>query len=167
MAKVKVGDAAPDFALRSQDGEIVRLSDLLARGSVVVYFYPRDRTPGCTAEAGAFRDSYARFGELGAQVVGISSDSVESHRGFATECDLPFKILSDIDGKVRREYGVTASMGLIPGRVTYVIDTGGTVRCVFSSQLHATRHVKEALESLQRLGDGGRGTRDPSRIEGD
>jgi len=148
MARVSVGDRAPDFSLRSQDGEVVKLNELLRRGGVVVWFYPKDRTPGCTAEAGAFRDSYAKFGELGAEVVGISSDSVESHSGFADECDLPFRILSDEDGEVRRSYGVSSSMGLIPGRVTYVIDKGGIVRYVFSSQLQATRHVKEALEAL-------------------
>jgi thioredoxin-dependent peroxiredoxin len=148
MAAIKVGDLAPEFALRAQDGEVVKLSDLLSRGSAVVYFYPKDKTPGCTAEAGAFRDSYAKFGELGAEVVGISSDSVDSHRGFASECQLPFKILSDQNGEVRKRFGVPSSMGFLPGRVTYVIDRGGIVRYIFSSQLQVTRHVREALESL-------------------
>ena len=151
MASVKAGDHAPEFALKSQEGEVVRLSDLLARGPAVVYFYPKDNTPGCTAEAGAFRDGYAKFGELGAEVVGISSDSVDSHKGFASDCRLPFKILSDGDGAVRKRYGVPSSMGLLPGRVTYVIDRGGVVRRVFSSQLHATRHVEEALKSLRSI----------------
>lgn len=148
MAGVKVGDPAPEFALKAQDGQVVRLSDLLSRGPAVVYFYPKDNTPGCTAEAGAFRESYARFGELGAEVVGISSDSVDSHRGFAEQCQLPFKILSDPGGKVRKEFGVQSSMGFLPGRVTYVIDKEGTVRFIFSSQLRATRHAEEALQSL-------------------
>ncbi len=152
MASVKVGDPAPEFALKAQDGQVVRLGDLLARGPAVVYFYPKDRTPGCTAEAGAFRDNYAKFGELGAEVVGISSDSVESHEEFAGDCNLPFKILSDSGGAVRKSYGVQSSMGFLPGRVTYVIDKGGTVRYIFSSQLHATRHVQEALESLRSIG---------------
>jgi thioredoxin-dependent peroxiredoxin len=151
MASVKVGDRAPDFLLRAQDGETVKLSDLLARGPAVVYFYPKDKTPGCTAEAGSFRDNYAKFGEVGAEVVGISSDSVESHEEFASDCRLPFKILSDNDGAVRKQYGVQSSMGLFPGRVTYVIDKGGTVRHIFSSQLHATRHAQEALESLRAI----------------
>ena len=153
MASVKAGDPAPEFALKSQDGEVVKLSDLLARGPAVVYFYPKDNTPGCTAEAGAFRDGYAKFGELGAEVVGISSDSVDSHKGFASDCRLPFKILSDADGAVRKRYGVPSSMGFLPGRVTYVIDRGGVVRYVFSSQLHATRHVEEALQSLRAIGE--------------
>jgi peroxiredoxin Q/BCP len=151
MSRTKVGDQAPDFSLRSQEGEVVKLSELLERGNVVVYFYPKDKTPGCTAEAGAFRDSYPKFGELGAEVVGISSDSVDSHKGFASQCGLPFKILSDSDGEVRRKYGVSSTMGLIPGRVTYVIDKSGMVRYVFSSQLQATRHVKEALEALATI----------------
>ena len=151
MASVKVGDPAPEFALKSQDGDVVRLSDLLGRGSVVVYFYPKDKTPGCTAEAGAFRDSYAKFGEIGAEVVGISSDTVESHKGFAGDCSLPFKILSDAGGEVRRKYGVPSSMGILRGRVTYVIDKGGIVRYIFSSQLHVTRHVEESLKSLGQM----------------
>ena len=152
MASLKAGDKAPDFELKSQDGDVVRLADLLGRGSVVVYFYPKDNTPGCTAEAGAFRDSYPKFGELKAEVVGISSDSIESHKGFADQCSLPFKILSDSDGEVRKRYGVPSTMGILPGRVTYVIDRTGTVRYVFSSQLRATRHVREALVSLAKLG---------------
>jgi peroxiredoxin Q/BCP len=152
LASINVGDAAPEFSLKSQEGEEVRLGDLLSRGSVVVYFYPKDKTPGCTAEAGAFRDSYAKFGELGAEVVGISSDSVDSHKGFADDCGLPFKILSDADGEVRRSYGVPSTMGVLPGRVTYIIDRGGIVRYIFSSQLRVTRHVKEALQSLEAIG---------------
>lgn len=160
MAGVKVGDPAPEFALKAQDGEVVKLSEMVSRGPAVVYFYPKDKTPGCTAEAGAFRDSYAKFGELGAEVVGISSDSVDSHRGFADDCSLPFKILSDADGEVRKRYGVPSSMGFLPGRVTYVIDRGGVVRYIFSSQLHATRHAQEALESLRAIGE-----EPPSRTE--
>jgi peroxiredoxin Q/BCP len=154
VASIKVGDPAPEFTLKAQDGQLVKLSDLLSHGSAVVYFYPKDNTPGCTAEAGAFRDSYPKFGELGAEVVGISSDSVESHKGFASNCELPFKILSDADGNVRKSYGVPSSMGFLPGRVTYVIDQGGVVRYIFSSQLRATRHVQEALESLRAIADG-------------
>jgi peroxiredoxin Q/BCP len=156
MAKIKVGDRAPDFALKSQDGEVVRLADLLSRGSVVVYFYPKDNTPGCTAEAGAFRDSYPKFGELGAEVVGVSSDSVGSHKGFADGCRLPFRILSDTDGQLRKSYGVASTMGILPGRVTYVIDKGGIVRYVFASQLQVKRHVEEALKSLRAIGGGAR-----------
>ena len=151
MAKLKVGDKAPDFTLRSQDGEVVTLSGLASRGNVVVYFYPKDNTPGCTAEAGAFKASYPKFGELGAEVVGISSDSVDSHKGFAAKCGLPFRILSDPGGEVRKAFGVQSSMGFLPGRVTYVIDKAMTVRFIFSSQLQPTHHVGEALESLKAI----------------
>ena len=130
---------------------MVRLSELLGKGSVVLYFYPKDKTPGCTAEAGAFRDGYAKFAELGAEVVGVSSDSVESHREFADDCSLPFKIVSDPGGAVRKRFGVPSSMGVLAGRVTYVIDGGGVVRYVFSSQIHPTRHVEEALKSLRAI----------------
>ena len=148
MAGIRVGDRAPDFALRSQEGDLVTLSELLGRGNVVLYFYPKDNTPGCTAEAGAFRDNYADFKKLGTEVIGISSDSVGSHKSFAADCNLPFRILSDINGDLRKKYGVPSSFGLVPGRVTYVIDKGGIVRYMFSSQLQATRHVKEALKAL-------------------
>ncbi|MDG6915751.1 MAG: peroxiredoxin [Nitrososphaerota archaeon] len=145
---MKVGDRAPEFSLASQDGSTVRLGELLERGSVVLYFYPKDKTPGCTAEAGAFRQSYREIRALGAEVVGVSSDSVDSHKDFATECDLPFKLASDPNGELRKKYGVPSSLGLLPGRVTYVIDSEGVVRHIFSSQFQPTRHVKEALKAL-------------------
>jgi len=149
--KVEVGDPAPDFSLPSQSGEAVELKRLLAKSEVVLYFYPKDNTPGCTAEAKAFRDSYEVFRELGAEVVGVSSDSVDSHRGFAAKCEVPFILLSDAGGKVRKLYGVPSSMGLFPGRVTYVIDTMGIVRHVFSSQLNPAKHVDEAVRVLRSL----------------
>ena len=152
MTGIKVGDHAPEFALRSQEGDLVTLSDLLGRGNVVLYFYPKDFTPGCTAEAGAFRDNYADFKKLGTEVIGISSDSVDSHKSFAADCNLPFRILSDINGDLRKKYGVPSSFGLVAGRVTYVIDKGGIVRYIFSFQLQATRHVKEALNALGSIG---------------
>ena len=155
VASVKVGDQAPDFSLQSQDGGVVKLSDLLGRGSVVLYFYLKDKTPGCTAEAGAFRESYSEFKGLGAEVVGVSSDSVDSHKEFAAQCNLPFKIVSDSGGEVRKRYGVPSSMGVLPGRVTYVIDGEGIVRYIFSSQLQPTRHVKEALKGLGSAGGQG------------
>lgn len=127
------------------------LGDLIGRGNLVLYFYPKDRTPGCTAEAGAFKEAYGALRERGAEVVGVSSDSVESHEGFAKECGLPFRILSDEDGKLRRSFGVQSTAGIIPGRVTFIIDKRGRVRHVFSSQFQATRHAKEALEFLDKM----------------
>ena len=150
--KVSVGDLAPDFTLSDQTGTPVRLHDLIGRKMVVLYFYPKDETPGCTIEARAFRDSYEQFSSKDAEVVGVSSDSVRSHRRFAQRHNLPFLLLSDADGAVRRLYGVEKTLGLLPGRVTYVIDQTGTVRHVYSSQLRATRHPREALMVLSALG---------------
>jgi peroxiredoxin Q/BCP len=153
--KVNVGDVAPDFTLPDQSGAPVRLRDLLGQKTVVLYFYPKDETPGCTIEARAFRDSYEQFSAKDAQVVGVSSDSVRSHRRFAQRHDLPFLLLSDADGAIRRLYGVEKTLGLLPGRVTYVIDQTGVVRHVYSSQLRATRHPREALMVLSALGGDG------------
>jgi peroxiredoxin Q/BCP len=153
--KVSVGDLAPDFTLPDQTGSPVRLSDLAGRKNVVLYFYPKDETPGCTIEARAFRDSYEQFSAKDAQVVGVSADSVRSHQRFARHHDLPFLLLSDADGAVRRLYGVEKTLGLLPGRVTYVIDRTGVVRHVYSSQLRATRHPREALMMLSALGGDG------------
>jgi len=149
--KVRVGDRAPDFTLPDQTGKPVQLRDLLGRGTVVLYFYPKDETPGCTLEAHAFRDSYDRFTAAGAEVVGISSDSVASHRRFAARHTLPFLLLSDRDGGVRELYGVDKTLGFLPGRVTYVIDKAGVVRRTYSSQVLATRHSRVALAALAAL----------------
>jgi thioredoxin-dependent peroxiredoxin len=148
---VQVGDKAPDFTLPSQSGEPVRLYDRLGERAVVLYFYPKDNTPGCTAEARAFRDSYEVFTNAGAEVIGVSSDSVARHVGFTDQHKLPFTLLSDQGGRVRKSYGVPATLGVVPGRVTYVIDRGGTVRHVFSSMTHIDQHVSEALEVVRQL----------------
>jgi peroxiredoxin Q/BCP len=150
-SRIEVGYTAPDFALRSQTGELVNLKDVLGKREVVLYFYPRDFTPGCTVEARTFRDHYEAFKDIGAEVIGVSSDSVESHRDFASKCELPFTVLSDDGGKVRRLYGVPSSMGLVPGRVTYVIDTDGVVRHIFNSQLNPGKHVEEAMKVLKGI----------------
>lgn len=149
--KVDVGSKAPDFTLPSHSGETVSLKDFLGRRPVVLYFYPKDNTVICTKEACAFRDDHREFGKLDAEVIGISSDSVESHGSFATKHDLPFVLLSDEGGKVRNLYGAK-SLGFIPGRVTYIIDREGVVRHVFSSQLGAHKHVEEALKALRSIG---------------
>ena len=119
---IQVGDKAPDFTLSSQAGEQVHLSERLGQRVVVLYFYPKDETPGCTKEACAFRDSHEVFAEAGAEVIGVSSDSVDKHAAFASHHQLPFTLLSDEGGQVRKSYGVPATLGLLPGRVTYVID---------------------------------------------
>jgi thioredoxin-dependent peroxiredoxin len=149
--RVEVGDTAPDFTLPSQTGDAVTLSDVVRRGPVILYFYPKDETPGCTAEACSFRDSYEVFREAGAEVVGVSSDGVDSHETFAARHRLPFTLLADAQGAVRKRYGVRRTMGILPGRVTYVIDGAGVVRHVFSSQLGVQRHVQEALDALAEI----------------
>lgn len=148
---IGTGDKAPDFTLPSQSGEQVRLHDRIGEHVVVLYFYPKDNTSGCTAEACAFRDSHEVFAEAGAEVIGVSSDSVDRHAAFAGKHRLPFTLLSDAGGKVRKQYGVPATLGFIPGRVTYVIDRSGTVRHVFNSMTNIDRHVKDALEVVRQL----------------
>jgi thioredoxin-dependent peroxiredoxin len=148
-AGVRAGDRAPDFALPDADGKDVRLADLRGK-PVVLYFYPKDDTPGCTKEACSFRDQYQDFQDAGAVVIGVSSDSGESHRKFAEKYKLPFTLVSDRGGAVRKLYGVPATLGLLPGRVTFVIGPDGVVRKVFNSQLAATRHVEESLAALRQ-----------------
>ena len=145
---VGVGSKARDFILPSQSGEMVNLKDFLGKKPMVLFFYPKDDTPGCTKQACAFRDEYEAFGQLDAEVIGISSDSVRSHKNFAEKHSLPFLLLSDEGGKVRKLYGVPTTFGLFPGRVTYVIDAEGVVGHIFASQLGVEKHVEEAREAL-------------------
>ncbi len=148
---VKVGDKAPDFTLPSQMGDEVTLSEYFGKKNVVLFFYPRDESSGCTREACAFRDNYEVFTSLGAEVLGISGQSVESHRSFASHHGLPFLLLSDVNNKVRQLYGVPATMGIVPGRVTYIIDKGGVIRHMFNSQSQPEKHVAEAKQVLEKL----------------
>ena len=151
--KVNVGDTAPDFTLKSQKGSDVTLSDFRGKKNVVLYFYPKDETPGCTREACTFRDSYELFTDLGAEVIGVSADTVESHKAFAEHYNLPFNLLSDLDNAVRKLYGVASTLGIIPGRVTFIIDKEGVIRHVFSSQFQPEKHIEEAREVLKKLGE--------------
>lgn len=150
MGKVNIGDMAPDFELKDKDKNLVKLSDFRGEKNVVVYFYPKDETPGCTAQACSFRDSYEDFKQVGAEVIGISSDGSSSHTGFAENHRLPFILLSDSIGKVRKAYGAYDLFGMIPGRVTYVINKEGKVIHKFDSQLSPTKHIQESLEILQK-----------------
>jgi len=145
------GEHAPDLELSNAAGAPVKLSDFAGKKCVVLYFYPKDDTPGCTVEACSFRDAYDVFTEAGAEVIGVSSDSVSSHDAFAKKHRLPMTLLSDPGGKVRDQYGVKSTLGLFPGRVTFVIDKEGVVRHAFSSQLRFSKHVDEALEVVKRL----------------
>ena len=146
-----VGAPAPDFTLPGPGGRSVSLAELLRGGAVVLYFYPKDQTPGCTMEACGFRDELDSFTEAGAQVVGISRDDEASHARFAAKHKLPFLLLSDTTGETHARYGVTKKLGLIPDRTTFVIDRDGIVRHVFSSMIRMRAHVDESLAIVKRL----------------
>jgi thioredoxin-dependent peroxiredoxin len=145
----KIGDRMPAFELPSADGTVVRSEDLLGRGPIVLFFYPKDETPGCTAEACAFRDEYEEFLSAGAIVVGVSPDSAERHQAFAQRHRLPFLLLADPDKRVFALYGVKNFLGLVPGRETFVIDRAGIVRHHVRTSLQPVRHVREALAAVR------------------
>jgi peroxiredoxin Q/BCP len=151
MASIQVGDYAPNLTAEAHNGQQLNLADYRGQQVVVLFFYPSDGTPICTAEVCAFRDSYADFAEAGAVVIGISGDSLDRHRTFATDHRLPFLLVSDSDGAIRKAFGAPKTLGVFPGRVTYVIDKRGIVRLLFSSQLAASRHVTEALRVVKQL----------------
>ena len=145
-----VGSSAPDFAATTKAGDPTRLSALHG-APVVVYFYPKDETPGCTAQACAFRDQYQDFVDAGAEVIGVSGDGAGSHASFKEHHRLPFTLLSDPGGAGAKAFGVKKTLGLLAGRVTFVIDRGGVVRLRFDSQLQARRHIAEALTVVKSL----------------
>ena len=144
------GDRMPDVTLPGADGD-VRLHDLAKDKALVVYFYPKDETAGCTAQACSFRDSYEDFKAAGAEVIGISDDSVASHESFAKHHRLPFILLSDPGGTARKAFGVGKTLGLINGRATFVVDRSGVIRHVFESQLRIGKHIDEALAKIKTL----------------
>ncbi|MFP2908146.1 peroxiredoxin [Pyxidicoccus sp. 3LFB2] len=149
---LKEGDAVPDVTLTGAGNRPVRLKDLVGQKVLVVYFYPKDDSPGCTVQACGLRDQYEDFVAAGAEVVGISGDSVASHEGFASKHRLPFVLLSDAGGEARDAFGVPPSLlGLIPGRVTFVVDRQGVIRSAFESQLRVGEHVRRALELVRTL----------------
>jgi thioredoxin-dependent peroxiredoxin len=153
MKSIEVGDRAPEFTATASDGRRVSLSDFHRKQAVVVFFYPRDNSPVCTQEACAFRDAFQDFVEAGAAVIGVSGDSDESHRAFAATQHLPYFLIADPEGDLRKLFGVRNSLIVIPSRVTFVIDREGIVRHKFSSLLRGTRHVEEALQTVRRLGN--------------
>jgi peroxiredoxin Q/BCP len=148
---VKVGDRAPEFELEALSGDKVRLSDFLGKKNVVLFFYPRDETAGCTLEACTFRDAYEDFIDVGAEVIGVSADSLDSHKRFAYRHHLPFILLSDPKGLVGARYDVRKALGIFPGRVTFLIDKDGIVRHVTDGRLRFKDHVTESLEVLRSM----------------
>ena len=151
MGEIKVGDKLPLFGGKDQNGNDFYIGSVLHKKVLVIYFYPKDDTPGCTKQACFFRDQYEEFKDLGAEVIGISGDSVKSHKKFAAEYKLPFTLLSDEDKNLRKLFGVpTNLLGLLPGRVTYVVDKLGIVRLVFDS-MNAENHFPKVVEAVEKL----------------
>jgi len=150
MAELKVGDKGPDFSLMDERGRLVSLRDYLGKKVVILYFYPKDFTPGCTAEACSFRDDYKVYEERGAVVIGVSLDSVESHMKFSEEYNLPFLLLSDSRKEVAKAYGVLGTGGFLAKRVTFVIDKEGKIAAVFP-KVDVKHHSEEVLKVLDEL----------------
>lgn len=146
---LKVGDKTPSFQLKDQSGENFDVDQYIGNTAMVIYFYPKDDTPGCTKEACSFRDSYEAFTDKNIKVIGISSDDVESHKNFAAKYNLPFTLLADTESEVRDLFGVkNNAFGLIPGRVTYVIDQKGEIIFMYDSQFKAAKHIEESIKAI-------------------
>ncbi len=148
---LRKGDHAPDISLTDESGEWVVLSELWESSMLVLFFYPKDHTLGCAQEACAFRDGYTELREAGAEVIGVSADDASSHRRFRKEHSLPYRLLSDDKGEARKAFGVGKSMGVLPARVTFVIDREGKVRSVLNSQFQFRKHFRRALRTVQEL----------------
>jgi peroxiredoxin Q/BCP len=148
--KIKVGDKVPIFKLINQNGAVFDIENHIGKQPMVIYFYPKDNTSGCTKEACKFRDEFEYFTDIDALVIGISSDSVESHKQFEKKYNLPFILLSDKNKQVRKLFGVPNSIGFIPGRVTYIINKFGKIIYIFSSMTNAEKHITEAKKALKR-----------------
>ena len=149
-APLKVGDTIPIFSLKDQNDTLFNSADVVGKQPLVIYFYPKDDTPGCTKEACKFRDEFEVFTDLNAKVIGISSDDVASHKKFAEKYHLPFTLLADTQKQVRKLFGVPKStLGLLPGRVTYIANSKGVIVYIFSSQFGAEKHIGEAIKALK------------------
>jgi peroxiredoxin Q/BCP len=149
---LKVGDKIPVFSLQNASNETVDMAKIIGSKNLVIYFYPKDDTPGCTKEACKFRDDFEDFTDLDAMVIGISADSPKSHAKFKEKYRLPFTLLSDTGNTVRKQFGVKGNfLGLIPGRVTFVVDKTGTIVYVFDSLGNAEQHVENSKNVLQKL----------------
>ena len=150
MSSLSVGEPVPDVTFQGPDGP-VRLKDLLGDKAIVLYFYPKDETPGCTAQACSFRDRYQDFTDAGADVIGVSTDTQRSHDSFKRHHRLPFRLLTDEGGAAAKAMGVKKTLGIVPGRSTFVIDPKGVVRLRWDGQLGAVKHVDEALAIVKSM----------------
>jgi peroxiredoxin Q/BCP len=151
-AMLEPGDRAPAFEGQDHRGESLSLDALRAKGPVVIFFYPKDFTPVCTREACFFQEAYEGLRAQGAEIVGISADTPESHRAFAAQHRLDFPLLSDEDRKIAEAYGILHPFGLGAKRATFVVDAAGVVRGVFHYELRAKKHVEEVEALLDELG---------------
>ncbi|AMA49507.1 MULTISPECIES: peroxiredoxin [Flavobacterium] len=148
---LKVGDKLPLFGAKDQNGNDFYINSVLGKKVLVIYFYPKDDTPGCTKQACFLRDQYEEFKTIGAEVIGISGDSIAAHKKFASKYDLPYILLSDPDKTLRNLFGVKSNMlGLIPGRVTYIVDKEGVVQMIFED-MNATNHLDRTVEKVKSL----------------
>jgi peroxiredoxin Q/BCP len=148
--KVKAGDAAPDFEGPTSDGTRLGLKNFVGKKNVVLYFYPKDDTPGCTKEACSFRDNLDSVRRLGAEVIGISLDSVESHKKFASKYKLPFPLISDKEKRVAEAYGVLRDNETSANRVTFIIDKVGRIAKIFP-KVDVAKHTEEVVEALKSM----------------
>lgn len=146
---LKLGDRLPNFTAKESNGTIFNSQDFIGKQPLVIYFYPKDDTPGCTVQACSFRDHYQEFKDLGAEVIGISSDSMQSHIRFKSKFNLPFILLSDHDKKLRKLFGVANNFLILPGRETFVVDNNGIIQMIFNS-MSAKIHITKALEILKK-----------------
>lgn len=148
---LQIGDIVPNFSSIDTKGNLFESASVVGKKPVVIYFYPKDNTPGCTAQACGFRDQYEDFLDLGAEVIGVSGDDLDSHQKFTSKYRLPFLLLSDTNKKIRKLFGVPATLlGMLPGRVTYVIDSNGVVQMIFNSML-AGQHLPKALAAVKKI----------------
>lgn len=147
---LKVGDVVPEFTATDASGNFFESASIIGKKSVIIYFYPKDDTSQCTAQACGFRNHYSDFLDLGVEVIGISSDSVHSHREFAQKYNLPFTLLSDTDKKIQKLFGVPSKIfGLLPGRVTYLVNEHGVIQEVFDSII-GMKHVSKMIQKLNK-----------------
>jgi peroxiredoxin Q/BCP len=149
-SKVKAGDPAPDFEGPTSDGSRLGLKDFLGKKNVVLYFYPKDDTPGCTKEACSFRDNLQPIRDMGAEIIGVSLDSIQSHSKFASKYGLTFPLISDKEKRIANAYGVLKDTGTSTNRVTFIIDKTGRVAKVFL-KVDATKHTEEVVSALKEL----------------
>ena len=148
-----IGDKCPVFSLYNQENQLISVEDYIGKKNMIIYFYPKDNTPGCTKEACAFRDAMQNLNNLDCEVFGISADSIQSHKSFAQRYQLTFQLLSDSNNQVRKQFKVPANLfGLIPGRVTYIVNKSGIISHLINSQTNPEKHIQETLEFIRKEG---------------